>query len=254
MNQIAKITLFVLFIVSCGQQETGFYAESQKPRVESNPIVPISKTDNIIQKENPTAVPSPLPSPIPTAAPSEAPANTAIPSPSPIPTVAPPVPCTELPKTNAILKTASVNQKKSKRLIEYNISVLDCNGNPMALQANYFMYDFDAFHQETSEMTGIIKFKITNPADEQEISGDMLKVKGSDLFNRKGSQWEHYRTDKLITFAKPTKVFELQIDMSQIWIVSPISASSYTPEGFMLIATFLKFGDSIPVQGDVIFQ
>lgn len=250
MSCFAKIMIFVSFITACGQN-TEFYAKRETPQTGGVTTSPQPPTKNITVKAPITPVSTPQISPAP-------PINlnpVATPIPAPAPSMPPlPPPCTDLPQTTAALKTSVVSQGNAARFIDYDISIVDCNGLPVAFNADLLLFDYDGRHLEFGANTGIMKFKITNPVDSQTIVGTMNKVTGSDLFNRIGSQWEHYATDKIIAFTNPTQVFHLQMDFSSVWISAPINSSSYTSEGYMLISTFLKFGNTQPVEGDVIFR
>ncbi len=197
--------------------------------------------------------PAPIPTPVPTSAPAPTPVPTSapVPIPTPQPTAFPIPPNCTTGVTTAVLKTNFVNQSLPVRKIEYDISLLDCQGRPMLFTTNYLLFDVDAIHQETESISGLVKFKVVNAIDNEAISGDMNLIVGSDLFGRVGPQWQHWSTDQLINFATPTTLIHLTIDISDMWLTRPVIASSYTPDGNMSIATYLRFGTTSPVQGNV---
>lgn len=154
--------------------------------------------------------------------------------------------CDAKAETIAELITPEVKNGEPDNYIEYKISVTNCDGEKIKLQAKHILFDVEAVSDEATSDEGL-PFVAT--VGDTETSGVLEKVRGSDLFGNKGDKYFHNSTDKTLRLPDGT---------TELSFVIKLGGASHKPlegEGTAdnLLGTFLAFGDAKVVQKDVHF-
>lgn len=186
----------------------------------------------------------------PTPAASSAPLVQISPSPSPVPTLAPtPVPCSAgSNKTFVQLLTAQIQNGAPNQIIQYQLSVLDCNGNLLPLTADKVLFDLEGVVDPADERP--LDYTITNTAGVIIDQGQLQVVQGSDLFGNQGPHYFYDITDQPINVSAPTTRIIFNVSVSNIPYHRQ-SSTRYPKEE--IINSYLKFGDAAVVLQPVKF-
>lgn len=150
--------------------------------------------------------------------------------------------------TVAELVTPEVKNGDPDNKIEYKISVTNCDGDKIKLQAKNILFDIEGISDQTKS-DDAFAFVVT--ADGADVKGTLQKVRGSDLFGNKGDKYYHNRTDKTLTLPEGT---------TELAFVIALGGSSHKPlpengEGSAdnVLPTYLAFGEAKVVRKDVHF-
>lgn len=176
--------------------------------------------------------------------PKEQPAVVATPAPTP-------EPCNDTGTTVAKLLTNSISNNAANQVIRYELSISDCVGGTKTIQANVVMFDTDSMVALASVRD--IPYTVESQNHVQIASGMLLRVDGSDLFGKTGSNYYYNRTSENLPIPPNSKSIFLNIDFSNTEHNRLENAESATRPAQQSIDTYLKFGDAAPVTQPVTF-
>lgn len=157
--------------------------------------------------------------------------------------------CAENPqdRTQVRLLTDAVKNNAANQLVRYELSLVDCEGNPKPIPRAPLLFDINA--QATFDLNAQkLPFVIQNASGESIASGKMNLIQGSDLFGVKGSNYFHWRIDEF-SFDNADKKLYLNVDVSNLgW--QPFNQQERTGNTYTF-ATYLRIGDADPVEQKV---
>ncbi len=122
-------------------------------------------------------------------------------------------PKTEIPKcevgesevTKVKLLTTGVNLAIENQEIKYELSVLSCkDGSIVPINDQSILFDLDLRY--SGELPAIAYSVVDSATNKSIVSGDLLTVKGSDLFGNIGAGYRHWKTEDVSFTSKVEKV------------------------------------------------
>lgn len=179
----------------------------------------------------------------PAATPSPTPTTTLIPSPTITPS-----PCVGDGVTQAKLLTTGVVSQAANQFLDYDVQLVDCNGNPKALNNAILRFDLDAV-TNASILPLPYELSVSTNASNK-ISDKLQAISGSDLFGKTGKNYSYWQTQS-ISFVPQSAVIRLRIDVSNRLILPINSTSSSKLTAPVSIPTYLKLGEAAPVQQNI---
>lgn len=149
-------------------------------------------------------------------------------------------------ETVAELVTPEVKNGDPANAIEYKISVTNCDGEKITVEAKNILFDVGGVTDQ-AKSDDPLPFVAT--VGTEEIAGELEKIRGEDLFGNKGDNYFHNRTDKTLTLPDGT---------TELSFVVKLEGASYKPlEGESsadnVLPTYLAFGEAKVVRKDVHF-
>lgn len=172
----------------------------------------------------------------------------------PIPEISPPVvpqpgKCTDAGKTIAkLITTSGITNGAPNQLLEYELSMEDCEGVVTPISARVILFDLDA----ESEAPKPLPYQVKSQDGLVLSSGTLLSINGSDLFGVLGPNRYHHRTNSNIDVPASHRKIRLIIDLSNTENL-PMGSAGIGAGPQYLISTFLRFGDAAPVKMPVTF-
>ena len=155
---------------------------------------------------------------------------------------APELSCGAAGLTRALLLTPTVQNAKPGNYLEYQLSVNDCNGNPLPLTADKILFDINVNINGSGAKAPLY---YTVKANDNAVSGILQNVKGSDLFGRTGANFFHFETDKPVILATKENAVILHIELGgQLMVPLPDASGNVSPNQ---LTTYLRFGNASPV-------
>ncbi len=149
--------------------------------------------------------------------------------------------------------TSQYTQGPSAR-VDYKISVVDCDGQLIHIQASYLYFDINAyvsFVKNNAFVDGEMPFTISTESGIVETNGVLNVVKGQDLFGHVGPTFLYFQSMEPIRFSSPQSSFVVSLDVSEAVLASPYDDPNPTSPA-MQIQSFFRFGDATPNSGTVI--
>ncbi len=122
-------------------------------------------------------------------------------------------PATEVPKcdvgasevTKVKLLTTGVNLAIENQEIKYEISVLSCkDGSVIPINDQSILFDLDLRY--SGELPSIAYSVVDSASSKSIVAGDLMTVKGSDLFGNIGAGYRHWKTEDVSFTSKVEKV------------------------------------------------
>ncbi len=156
--------------------------------------------------------------------------------------------CDAEAETVAELLTPEVTNGDPANRLEYKISVINCDGEKIKLEAKNILFDVEGISDQASSDEPLA-FEASVGA--MTIEGELEKVRGSDLFGNKGDNYYHNRTDKTLTLPEGTKELSFVIKFDGASHKPLPDAGKATADN--LLPTFLAFGEAKVVRKDVHF-
>ncbi len=165
------------------------------------------------------------------------------------PVVPQPGKCTDAGKTIAkLLTTTGITNGAANQLLEYELSMEDCEGVVTPITARVILFDLDA----ESDSPKALQYQVKSQDGSILSSGTLLAINGSDLFGVLGPDRFHHRTNSNIDVPSAHRKVRLTIDLSYAEH-HPIGSGGIASGPQSLISTFLRFGDAAPVKMPVTF-
>ena len=144
--------------------------------------------------------------------------------------------------TNAKLLTPAGKYGSPGNYLEYELSIVDCSGNPRPLTAEKILFDIDA----TLLGSGVNKpLSYQVASTDNSLKGILQNIQGTDLFGRTGANFHHYSTDQSINFATKATSMKLRIELAGLMMRTTTTKGTTAPNQ---VATYLRIGQAIPVQ------
>lgn len=153
-------------------------------------------------------------------------------------------PCTDSGVTQVKLLTSSVKNNTANQTLRYEVSLLDCKGQPKPIPQAPLLFDIDS---QTFELTAkATPYVIENSQGQTVTSGSMEKVDGSDLFGKQSETHYHWKADNLQIPGTDYKFFFIA-DVSNR-IMTEFGSMFPPTSGSVQFDTYLRIGDAAPVQ------
>lgn len=191
---------------------------------------------------------------IPNVVPLQAPQIPAI-APTSIP-VAPPTPtigCTSAGTTVARLISNRVVNGAPGQLLQYELSMLDCQGVQTPITANIILFDINATLDAAQTGGFGLPYSVTIPNGPIAGQGILNGIRGSDLFGNISPSYFHYSTNTLINLPAQIRSIILSVDLSNEVNHTPGTVPGGPFPPLEIISTFLRFGNATPVEQRVTF-
>lgn len=151
-------------------------------------------------------------------------------------------------ETVAELLTPEVKNGDDDNKIEYRISVTNCDGEKIKLEAKKILFDVEGISDKAKSEEAL---DFVAEAGETRLEGSLEKIRGEDLFGNTGDNYYHNATDKTLTLPEGT---------TEILFTIMLGGASHKPlqqngEGSEdnLLPTYLAFGEAKVVRKDVHF-
>jgi len=148
--------------------------------------------------------------------------------------------------TNVRTLTKVVDQNSSRRVITYELNLIDCPGvTPVAI-ADLIYFDIDA----GTTMISALDFVATSAS--QSVRGQLIPISGQDMFGREQANAFHYRADQKLQIPATRGKVLVEINLGNAtWNTFPGSANNSNQD--LSLPTYFKFGSAEPVRIDVLF-
>lgn len=156
--------------------------------------------------------------------------------------VSEPGPCTDEGLTKVRLLSPSVVSGDPQNHLDYEISAVDCAGNPLSNLKGAI--DFDIGAVTTISLGGLTYTTIDGGVQR---AGRLDAIGGQDLFGNSGPEYQFFRTSEVIELNNKTKTIQFRIELGGSTI------ESYTSQGGdgATVATYLRFGSAAAVEQSV---
>lgn len=158
-------------------------------------------------------------------------------------------PCVDKSKTTVNLLTTNVKNNAAGQMIRYEVSLLDCMGNPKPIPEAPLLFDVDAV--ALFDITNFkVPYSVQDSSSNTLASGGMNLISGSDLFGVAGVNRYHWRIDSF-TIKNGDKKLYLNLDVSNLaWQPS----TGATADAAYVFSTYLRIGDAEPVEQKVTWE
>lgn len=157
--------------------------------------------------------------------------------------------CFEEPqdKTKVKLLTQSVRMNAQNQWLEYEVSLIDCWGNPKPIPEAPLLFDIDAV--SVRRISHGLNFTLNNSSGESTTQGTLDFITGVDLFGQQGPHFFHWSLATLNVKNDSMKI-TLRVDVSNLQWRSYEGRNERINGGYEF-STFLRLGDASPVEQKV---
>ena len=203
-----------LFVYCACNSDQQFTSKNDRAQDGNNGNGPETRTKNKDQKESPTEDASVLPNES----------------------------CGAAGVTRVRLLSPEVASGAPDNHFTYEISAVDCEGNPLPSLEGTLDFDIGAVTTTLAQGLPYRTFDTDNPQ-----TGTLGRIQGRDLFGNTGDRYEFFRTNSAVKLNLESKSVKIRIDLGGTFI------EAYTPEDKNkgTVATYLKFGLSAAVKQSV---
>lgn len=147
--------------------------------------------------------------------------------------------------TKVKLLTSKIPNNTAQQWVEYEVRLEDCDGKSIPVKDRPILFDIDA---TISPMGNNIGYAISNlPGDKDFQNSGTLKFQSNkDLFGKVGPNYAFWMTDPITIDA--SSALHLTVKMGGFYI------QSLSDPGLLefKVQSFLRFGDAVPVQQEII--
>lgn len=150
--------------------------------------------------------------------------------------------CTPEGITKIRLLSPSVVSGDPQNHLEYEISAVDCAGNPLNNLKGSIDFDIGAVTSIADSGLAYTAFDGTKTQN-----GKLEAVSGQDLFGNSGPEFQFFRTSEVIELNSSTKSVQFLIKLAGATIESYTSRDG----SGSTVATYLRFGSAAPVEQSV---
>ncbi len=152
--------------------------------------------------------------------------------------------CSDEGATSSRLVTPELANGKKGNHVIYELSLTDCDGKPKSIADARIYFDVDGEHDsETID----VQFKLE--AGGNTVSGVLDKVKGEDLFGKKGDKFFFFRSSKTASLDAETMPATIRFDLAGRHFI-PYIEGKPTPDS-PTMNTYMRIGDAASVENTV---